>query len=71
MFKDPSHALAGAAMQLALVNGLHVFDHEQDFVRQSIERNVSEVALRLRLWVHCVTIFQRLDCAHVLITSLT
>lgn len=60
MFKDPSHALAGTAMQLAILNGLHVFGHEQDFVRQSIECVNSEVCLRFRLWVHCVTIFQRL-----------
>lgn len=59
MFKDPSHALAGTAMQLAIVNGLHVFGHEQDFVRQTIECANSEVCLRFRLWVHCVTIFQR------------
>lgn len=59
MFKDPSHALAGTAMQLAMVHGLHIFGHEQDFVRQSIECAKSEVSLRFRLWIHCVIIFQR------------
>lgn len=60
MFKDPSHALAGAAMQLAVGIGLHVFGNEQDFVRQNIDANDSETSLRFRLWIHCVMIFQRL-----------
>ena len=59
MFKDATHALAGVAMQLAVQNGLHIFGREQDFVRQSIDEARSEVALRFRLWIHCVIIFQR------------
>ena len=59
MFKDPTHALAGVAMQLAVQNGLHFFGREQDFVRQSIDEARSKVALRFRLWIHCVIIFQR------------
>jgi hypothetical protein len=31
IFKDPSHALAGAAMQLAMQNGLHMIGREIDF----------------------------------------
>ena len=61
MFKDSTHSLAGVAMQLALQNGLHILGREQDFVRQSIDEARSEVALRFRLWVHCVIIFQRYE----------
>lgn len=59
MFKDSSHALCGVAMQLAVQNGLHVFGREQDYSRQNIDAANSEVALRFRLWIHCVVIFQR------------
>ena len=38
VYKDPSHALAGAALQLALQNGLHAGCHERDFARRPIHR---------------------------------
>jgi transcriptional regulatory protein LEU3 len=80
LFTDPSHALAGAAMQLAIQNGLHILCREQDFARrptkkeddlgpspaQSIDPKSEiglwsadgEIVFRIRLWVHCVTVFQ-------------
>ena len=58
--KDPSHALAGAAMQLAVQNGLHVYGHEQDFYRENVKCKDTNKLFRARLWVHCATVFQRL-----------
>ena len=60
MWKDPSHTMAGAAMQLAVQNGLHKFRHEQDFRRTQInssDRNMRP--FRIYLWLNCVIIFQR------------
>jgi hypothetical protein len=61
MYKDPSHALAGAAMQLAVQNGLHIFGHEQDFIRTRVCSPDSGKVFRAQLWMHCVTVFQRSD----------
>lgn len=58
MFKDPSHAMIGAAMQLALQNGLHHFDREQDFARTKMTSGEENRLFRARLWMHCVNIFQ-------------
>lgn len=57
-WKDPSHALAGAAMQLAVQNGLHTFRHEQDFRRVQIDSNDRARMFRISLWLHCIMIFQ-------------
>lgn len=59
MWKDPSHALAGAAIQLAIQNGLHEFRHEQDFRRTQINSNDRARVFRVHLWLHCVIVFQR------------
>lgn len=81
LYKDPSHALAGAAMQLAVQNGLHFFSSEQDFASRPSKRQDNlgsqsarlldpqigtpswcadrEINFRARLWVHCLTVFQR------------
>ncbi|EXJ69247.1 uncharacterized protein A1O5_07283 [Cladophialophora psammophila CBS 110553] len=61
MFRDSSHTLAGVAMQLAVQNGLHIFGREQDYSRQNIDAKNSEVALRFRLWIHCVVTFQSMN----------
>ena len=59
MWKDPSHALIGAAAQLAVQNGLHMVGHEQDFARTISQSTKSERLSRARLWIHCLMIFQR------------
>lgn len=59
MWKDPSHALAGLATQLAIQNGLHDSRHEQDFRRFQIDSNETIRVFRTRLWLYCVIIFQR------------
>ncbi|KAF2233648.1 hypothetical protein EV356DRAFT_200261 [Viridothelium virens] len=56
--KDPSHALAGAAMQLAVQNGLHIYGHQQDFYRENVECRYADKKFRALLWIHCVTVFQ-------------
>jgi hypothetical protein len=38
LYRDPSHALAGAAVQLAVQNGLHALCHERDFAKRPTQR---------------------------------
>lgn len=38
LYRDHSHALAGAGMHMAIQNGLHVFCHEEDFAKQPSKR---------------------------------
>ena len=60
MWKDPSHVMAGAAMQLAVQNGLHKFRHEQDFRRTQTNSNDQDMGVcRIHLWLHCMIHFQR------------
>lgn len=60
MWRDPSHTMAGAAMQLAIQNGLHKFRHEQDFRMSQIKRKDRNTKLfRIYLWLNCVIQFQR------------
>ena len=59
VLKDPSHALIGAAVQLAVQNGLHMVGYEQDFARTLSKSTESERLSRARLWIHCLIIFQR------------
>ena len=60
IWKDPSHTIAGAAMQLAVQNGLHKFRHEQDFRKAQINSNDRNMRVfRVHLWLSCVIIFQR------------
>ena len=39
LYKDPSHALAGAALHLAVQNGLHMLCQEGDFASRPTKRN--------------------------------
>lgn len=58
--KDPSPALAGAALQLAISIGLHVWGIGQDFARKRLSpggRNSRD--FRARLWVNCLIVCQR------------
>ncbi|KAI9706999.1 MAG: hypothetical protein M1820_004587 [Bogoriella megaspora] len=59
--KDTSHALAGAAMQLALQHGLHIFGHDQDFYREPPNCRSNDKIWRARLWILCVTVVQRIQ----------
>ena len=60
IWEDPSHTMAGAAMQLAVQNGLHKFRHEQDFRRTKINSGDESMRVfRAHLWLHCIIVFQR------------
>ncbi|KAG9242434.1 hypothetical protein BJ878DRAFT_170303 [Calycina marina] len=52
--KDLSHVFGGAAMQIAIQNGLHVFGNGQDFARTCLWPNASECAFRSQLWAFCL-----------------
>ncbi len=56
---DQSHAIAGAAMQLAIQKGLPYASRKQDFVRVALKQSEVDKLLRARLWAHCVVVFQR------------
>ncbi|KAF1817565.1 hypothetical protein P152DRAFT_454146 [Eremomyces bilateralis CBS 781.70] len=56
-FRDQNPAIAGAAMQLAVQQGLHYSRH-QDFVRVALKKPAANKIFRARLWAHCVTVFQ-------------
>ena len=56
---DPSHAIAGAAMQLAIQIGLPYYASRQDFVRTAVQYSPDEKGFRDRLWVYCTIVFQR------------
>lgn len=58
MWKDPSHAFAGAAHFLAVQNGLFVTGHEQDFARTRTSVTPELKDFRARLWLNCCLIFQ-------------
>jgi transcriptional regulatory protein LEU3 len=58
-FKDQSHAIAGAAMQLAIQQGLQYSSRQQDFARVPMKQSAADKLFRGRLWTHCVTVFQR------------
>lgn len=47
--KDRRNAFAGAAMQLAVQNGLHVFSREQDFARTELNCSDDSSMFRARL----------------------
>ena len=61
--KDISHVLGGAAMQLAMQNGLHIFSDGQEFARTRLRLRSNDkendAQFRARLWACCVTICQR------------
>ena len=59
LFGDPSHAIAGAAMQLAIQIGLPYYKSRQDFTRTAVQHSHLEEGFRDRLWVYCTIVFQR------------
>lgn len=73
VYKDPTSALAGAAAQLGIQNGLHMYTREQDFIvrnHQGYERPENHyldagsriqdktVIFRTRVWAYCLMVFQ-------------
>lgn len=57
--KSMVHVFSGAAVNLAMQNGLHVLGVGQDFARVCLNPNEEEKATRARLWVYCVILAQR------------
>ncbi|KAJ9608332.1 hypothetical protein H2200_007320 [Cladophialophora chaetospira] len=53
-----SHAMAGAAMQLALQKGLPFASRKQDFFRIPLRQSEKDETFRARLWAYCVMVFQ-------------
>jgi hypothetical protein len=60
LFGDPSHAIAGAGMQLAIQIGLPNYKSRQDFSRTATQHSADDEDFRNRLWVYCTIVFQRL-----------
>lgn len=58
-FKDPSHAMSGTALQLAIQKGLPFAYRKQDFVRVPLERSEKDRMFRSRLWTFCQMVVQR------------
>ncbi|KIW84496.1 hypothetical protein Z517_03746 [Fonsecaea pedrosoi CBS 271.37] len=62
--RDPSPALAGAALQLAINSGLHVWGIGQDFSRRRLNPGgQNSVDFRAKLWVNCLIVCQRVNIA--------
>ncbi|KAK4498024.1 hypothetical protein PRZ48_010680 [Zasmidium cellare] len=61
LWKDPSPALIGAAVQLAIQQGLHIAGSSQqhDFARTVLHMTEEDRAAQTRLWAYCVTVFQK------------
>ncbi|KIX95894.1 uncharacterized protein Z520_08149 [Fonsecaea multimorphosa CBS 102226] len=60
--KDPSPALAGAALQLAINSGLHVWGIGQDFSRRRLKPGgQNSIDFRAKLWVNCLIVCQRVN----------
>lgn len=57
-FKDQTHAIAGAAMQLAIQKGLPYSSRRQDFVRVALRQPEGDKLFRARLWAYCLVVFQ-------------
>ncbi|KAK3657968.1 hypothetical protein LTR22_009195 [Elasticomyces elasticus] len=57
-FKDPSHAVAGAAMHLAVQKGLQYASRKQDYARVALVQAEADRMFRARLWAYCVVAFQ-------------
>lgn len=57
-FKDPSNAIAGAAMNLAVQKGLPYASRKQDYARVALVQSETERAFRASLWAYCVVTFQ-------------
>ena len=58
-FKDQSHAISGAAMQLAIQKGLPYASRKQDFAGVVLKQSEADKLFRSRLWVYCQMVFQR------------
>lgn len=59
-WKDSTHGMAGAAMQLAVQNGLHKFGNEQDFRTTAVyQGNENTRVFRMHVWLYCIILFQR------------
>jgi hypothetical protein len=59
VFKDQSHVMAGAAMQLAIQKGLPYSSRKQDFVRVAMKQSEADKLFQAQLWAYCVIVFQR------------
>ncbi|KAH8691150.1 hypothetical protein BGW36DRAFT_387780 [Talaromyces proteolyticus] len=63
MYRDTTHTIAGAALQLALQCGLHIVGEGQEFARTYIRENVAEKRYRANLWYYCLIICQSASIA--------
>jgi hypothetical protein len=59
MWRDESPMLLGAAFQLAMSIGLHVFGVGQDFSRIKLSQDRAEMEFRARVWTLLVITYQR------------
>ncbi|KAK6375964.1 hypothetical protein LTR81_027864 [Elasticomyces elasticus] len=53
-FKDPSHAVAGAAMHFPVQKGLQYASRKQDYARVALVQAEADRVVRARLWTYCV-----------------
>ncbi|KAI4148339.1 MAG: hypothetical protein LQ341_001621 [Variospora aurantia] len=58
--KDPTFMLCGLMMQVAMQIGLHRPSHAQDFARFKIELREEEMKDRVKTWVACNIVSQRI-----------
>ncbi|KAL8713171.1 MAG: hypothetical protein Q9220_002692 [cf. Caloplaca sp. 1 TL-2023] len=56
---DPTFMLSGLMMQIAMQIGLHRPSHAQDFVRFKIEFREEELKDRMKTWIACNVVSQR------------
>lgn len=56
---DNTPVIAGAALQLAMSIGLHVYGTGQDFARSKVDGNHKESLKRAKIWTLCLLICQR------------
>lgn len=59
MWRDESPMLLGAAFQLAVSIGLHVFGVGQDFSRIKLAQDRAQMDFRARVWTVLLITFQR------------
>ena len=57
-FRDQTHIIAGAAMQLAIQKGLPYVSRKQDFSRTPLKQSEADNVFRARLWAYSLMIFQ-------------
>jgi len=56
---DNTPVIAGAALQLSMSIGLHVYGTGQDFARSKVDGNQKESLRRAKIWTLCRLICQR------------